>query len=302
MAGALLVAVIAALILAVGAAAALWGRDARRAAAAADSATADQATAAVAAHLRRARWTALPLALLAGFLAVTALDEHAVYAVVPAAALAAIVCWAVAELTAPLPPREAVRAATLAPRDLGHYVSATRMWLMRAAELSALAVVAVAALLAAADGESVAITCAEGGSTHSPFPGLGYTAVGVALLLAVGVMTEVALRRITTRPDPAGETAQPADALLRRASATAIARITTAAAVSTVTGVALVAGFGLLDLDGPCPAGGRHAVGWLLVGVAAASAIVLLTLLVDAGRSAGTRTLRTVASADQGAR
>ncbi|MFC0623324.1 hypothetical protein [Kribbella deserti] len=270
-----------------------WRAERLRSGALAATATADEATAAVARHLRAARWLALPLAVLVSVLAYLAFDDLAIFAIPALAALSAVVCWLVAETTAPLPPPASVREASLAPRDLYEYAGRRRTFLTRASLGLAFATLAVAALLADRQGSGLEISCSAGGATTSPFPGLTYTSLTAVALVALAVMSEFAMLRIANRPDPAGAEAKPADELLRRSSAGAIVRTTMGAALVVIFGVTLTGGIGLLHLDGVCDARMQENLGYLFLTVTFASALAMAILLVDtalaAGRSAAER-------------
>ncbi|MFE6461647.1 hypothetical protein ACFVP0_29850 [Streptomyces cinereoruber] len=181
-------------------------------------------------------------------------------------------------------PGGAVRRASLVPRRVRDVLPARFALLLAAEAAVLLALLAVAALTASPDdmgraGRTLSVACGSLTQSRGPWPGLFY---GVPLLVALAVGTAAcgyALRRITGRPVPGGDSAvAAADARRRRERA----RVVTAAwgllVSAPLAGTALFASGALRSLS--CVGPLVHTAGLLLLPVAAVAACTALWSLL----------------------
>jgi hypothetical protein len=270
----------------------LWRR---KPAEVAELATADEYTAAVARHLRWTRWIAWPLALGLAAASIAAFHEQAVIVAPVLTMLGVVVAFTVGELTAPVPARIGNRSASLEPRVPVNYLTPAHRAFWIASMVVAVVVATTALLLAGETGRDISLSCAAGGQTIGPFPGLAYGAAGLWALVPVEVTGNLAFRRVTNRPASSVPAAAPADRLLRVATTYAVVRATAAASLLVIGGVGFSAGIALVQLGhGPCAAGWRVPLGWTFLVLAVLAALGLIIVAIDAigaGRSGSLRAL-----------
>jgi hypothetical protein len=164
----------------------------------------------------------------------------------------------------------------------------------------AVVVATTALLLAGETGRDISLSCAAGGQTISPFPGLAYGAAGLWALVPVEVTGNMAFRRVTNRPASSVPAAAPADRLLRVATTYAVVRATAAASLLVIGGVGFSAGTALVQLgDGPCPAGWRVPLGWTFLVLSVLAALGLVIVAIDAIGAGRSGSLRAVARQHQ---
>jgi hypothetical protein len=265
----------------------LWRR---RPTEAAELATADEYTAAVARHLRWTRWIAWPLALGLAAVSITAFDEQAVIVAPVLTMLGAVVAFTVGELTAPVPARIGTRSASLEPRVPVKYLTPAHRAFWIASMVVAVVVATTALFLADETSRGISLSCAAGAQGSGPFPGLAYGAAGLWALVPVHVTGNLAFRRVTNRPASSVPAAAPADRLLRVATTYAVVRATAAASLLVIGGVGFSAGTALIQLgDGPCAARWRVPLGWTFLVLSALAAFGLVIVAIGAGRSGSLR-------------
>ncbi|MFC8294298.1 hypothetical protein ACFUJ0_21235 [Streptomyces sp. NPDC057242] len=181
-----------------------------------------------------------------------------------------------ADALTPGPGGGAVRLAGLVPRRVRD-VLPTGFALLLAAEAAVLlALLAVAALTAAPDdtggaGRTLSVACTSLTESRGPWPGLFYGLPVLAALAAGTAACGYALRRITGRPVPGGDSAVAADdARRRRERARAVTAAWGLLVSAPLAGAALFASGALRSLS--CVGPLVHTAGLLLLPVAAVAA------------------------------
>ncbi|WP_432126964.1 hypothetical protein [Streptomyces sp. bgisy082] len=173
-------------------------------------------------------------------------------------------------------PGGAVRLAGLVPRRVRDVLPAGFGLLLAAEAAVLLALLAVAALTASPDdmgraGRTLSVACTGLTESRGPWPGLFYGLPVLAALAAGTAACGYALRRITGRPAPGGDSAATADdARRRRERARAVTAAWGLLVSAPLAGAALFASGALRSLS--CVGPLVHTAGLLLLPVAAVAA------------------------------
>lgn len=206
----------------------------------------------------------------------------------PAFGIAVLSGVLLGELAAPGPHLGAARRALLETRRVGDYLPG---WSRSVAVLTAVFVLVTVgtSLVGSADdrqraGRAFARTCADGSvSSAGPWPGAYYAVPTlVAVLTGLGVAGLV-LRRVVSRPRPAGMDVE-RDDRARRAAASATTAACAVLVAVPLAGSALIAGGALLTV---CGGAGQPGIAWallLLAGCAGIGACAALATLLSPRR------------------